>query len=609
MMISVLYFVSVILLFWMLVFLPKTEKKLSFVIWIVPIFLVMEYYACAVGGILTIFYLPADMGTIALANFALAAFLFFLIRKTGKIQKWSFSKKDLVAFTIVAAIAVLFVALHYTADLSINFETSDPSLHMQMAMDSMNLHSVMSLRSFMYVGQFTNSLFLQFWKPLVSAELLYKVFILKLVLNWAISGWMFYSCIAHRRKSLFGYFLAIFCTVGYFCGYPLTDLIFGFVYLQQCVTTCMMILFVLERVQNEELSLFQGIPVLSICCLSASLGYTLFGVTIFISLALAVTIWYWRKNRTVFRREYFKIQFSIFLFPTIMTVLYAFVIINRYRELDAAELLSTEGYIYRNLYSDFILLVPLALFGFLILWKTSRDHFLVSLVPVFTLTAVVLFAGLLLGYLSGYYYYKLNFLLWFVLWACTAVALLYLDEKIKALAVSFFVCGVFLSGMFLLGVESRLNDEGIQVAPNIYTMSETWFRNYDFNLQRLSDQTKYSDGKVVLYQQTMDYMESSEKSTYFIGYWLDNYWFQAFSNQRENTVIELRSAQDVAKVIETLDSLEPGCQVIFMSNWEKYMLDAEQASNWGAQITAYLDSHGQLLYENQDGKVYQWLGE
>ena len=75
--------------------------------------------------------------------------------------------------------------------------------------------------------------------------------------------------------------------------------------------------------------------------------------------------------------------------------------------------------------------------------------------------------------------------------------------------------------MFLLGVESRLNDAGIQVAPNIYTMSETWFRNYDFNLQRLSDQTKYSDGKVVLYQQTMDYMESSEKSTYFIGYWLE----------------------------------------------------------------------------------------
>lgn len=604
--VSIGYLVSVLVLFGALICVPKSQKRLPVIIWAVPLLLLIECYACAVGGVLTALNLPADILTISGANFVLAAVLIAYTVRCRKVQAWQLRWGDLLAAAVLLTVTGVIAWLRFTPELVINFETSDPSIHLQMAMDSMNLHSTLSYRGFMYIGQFTNSLFLQAFRPFVPFEDLYKVFIVKLICNWAASGLVFYACIAHRAKSRFGRLLAILCAVGYFCGYPLTDLIFGFVYLQQCMTSCMLILFLLDRAQSEELCGPLRYPALSVNCLAISLGYILFAPSAYIAVALSLTLWYWKQNHALFRWRYFRMQLSVFVFPTFMTLLYYFVLVKRYKESNSMSSLTAEGYIYRNLYSDFVLLLPLALFGLYLLWKHEKETLLASLTPIAFLTAAVLLIAMITGKVSTYYYYKVNFLLWTVLWLCAAAAVLYLDEQMKALAVSIAVSACFLAAMFLGKAEWALYQSGIQVSPGEYAESEAWFRNYNFNRQVQDTHEPYSEEKVELYQAAIPYAAEAEEELLFAGDWLDNFWFQAIADTRNDGSVYLTGEDEVQYFKWVIGELSPGTLVVLMNNFEDYCGEDEQAAEArGAEIASELGNRGSVVFENDAGTIYQ----
>lgn len=234
---------------------------------------------------------------------------------------------------------------------------------------------------------------------------------------------------------------------------------------------------------------------------------------------------------------------------------------------------------------------------------------MVSLLPMTVGTCLLLLTLMILKKVSSYYYYKTNFLIWAILWFCLTIALLYFDEKIKAFAVTIVLCGVFLSTMFLMRTENHLYNWGIQVTPETYTESETWFRNYSFSRLIQMVREPYSEDKVKIYQEAISYVEKSENTACFLGYWLDNYWFQAITNARNNPNVSLADSNSVDEILKYLQALPRNTPILFMNDIESYFGSDEEAKERYRKIEQYLNEYGQLLYQNEAGKIYECLNE
>ena len=118
---SFFFFSSGVFLFGMFLLFPKTEKRISFLTWCAPAFLLLECYACAVGGVLTALTLPADKITIGIANVALGLALFLGMRAKKARQKFSLDGGNVLAlvvcFLLVLAIPI-YVLRHNCASIS-----------------------------------------------------------------------------------------------------------------------------------------------------------------------------------------------------------------------------------------------------------------------------------------------------------------------------------------------------------------------------------------------------------------------------------------------------------------------------------------------------------
>lgn len=598
---SFFFFLSGVFLFGMFLLFPKTEKRISFLTWCAPAFLLLECYACAVGGVLTALTLPADKITIGIANVALGLALFLGMRAKKARQKFSLDGGNVLALVVCFLLVLAIAYIRFTPQLRIHFETSDPAIHFKLAMDSLNLHSTMGYGVFMYVGQFTNALFLSLFQPFVAAESLYHVFVLRVLMNWFMAGIMFYSCIAHCATNRLGKVLAVGCMLVYVCGYPLTDLLFGFVYLGQTLNFILLLVFLTEALLTEELSLNMAVPAFSVVCLAVSLGYILFAPLVYVALFIRLTVYYCRKKGNLFSWHYIRMQLSTFLFPSVLTLLYYFVLIKRYDQSASMSSLAVDGYVYRNFYSDFILFIPLALWGIVQLWKKSKDRFvfyLAVLTAAFMAGMLVLVAS---GLISGYYYYKMNFLLWLVLLLAASRGLLELEKISRSFATCLSLSFCILFALFIGKAEIHLYEHGVQVTPQEYTMSETWFRNYSYNRDWLYSDSLYEDSKIQIYQQ-MDFevgedVEAS-KSMLFMGDWLDLYWCQAISGGRKAETAVPADTNAGQIVEERLAEMEKGEYVVLLKD---YFSDPAVLES----VQSLLDEQTTLLFSNEAGWVYE----
>ena len=567
---SLFYFFSQIALTGMFLLYPKNNTKLPLFLWVIPMILMPEIFACSVGGVLTAVGLPADITTIGIGNFAAAGFLYLLIRRKGsKVQQYFFDWKNGISIGILTIIALFVAYIRFTPALNISFETSDPSIHMQMAMDSLIAHSVLSPRTFMFMGNFTNSLFLRFWLPFVGNENLYRVFIVKLCLNWLVDASIFFCIIRTIFKKNSGHFVSLGISVLYFLGYPLTNLLFGFNYLGLTVTLFLFLIFIEQQRAENILPVWMAYILLSITCFSIAVGYVIFAPIAFLGVFLSLSLDYWREKRKFMDFGYIKMQLSVFLFPTLLMLLYYFVLIERLGGNNDISGLMAEGYIYRNLYSDFILVLPFSAIGLslLVQMRNSQNNTLLSMVLFAIIETLVLVFLLLKGKISSYYYFKINFLLWPLIWILAAVAVAYLFEHLKISVYFLTIIVVAVFGMFVLQIEKRMNEHSIQVNPGPYATSETWMRNYEFN-EFILQREPFDKNKTILYSQLRNELKNYPGQITFLGYWLDSYWCEAITDVRNSYLVQ--GTEDATDVLTKISDIGSGHCIVLQKDVENF---------------------------------------
>jgi|AGTN01.3.fsa_nt_gi hypothetical protein len=281
---SVWYLLTYLVLFFGFYRYKKSDIRLNGIPWLAITFFAIMCFNTLVAGVINIVSIPANILTLSFANLAAGGALWFVIIKAKQRQQYFFEAFDFIA-TGILIIAVAFVAnAQFGTGINVNYETSDPSVHLRLAMDVFNTGEV----SGMYFTALNNALFFELLSPLTASFYYYKFFIVSDILMLFLSGLMFLAVIRRYLLKPFMKVVGVIVTLIYLYGYPLNNMIFGFEYLGVSVSIIAMLIFFCDCFIHKELNHWFIAALLGLGCLSLMVAYIMFVPVIYIGIFLCI---------------------------------------------------------------------------------------------------------------------------------------------------------------------------------------------------------------------------------------------------------------------------------------------------------------------------------
>lgn len=491
-----------------------------------------ECYLCMIAGIMTVVHIPVDAYTVSMVNLIMLIIFVGGIVRNKEIQRYYIPICDTVFIIFLVILCGYIFLTRFTPELKIVFETSDPGVHLKMAMNFVNKKAVDG----MYIGQLINGLFIESLLEKFQGAFIYKSFILQYGINFFVAAYIFWAVLQKYIKCLTMRVIGYIVTIVYILGYPLNDLLYGFVYLQMSITIIIYLICLMQDYfEGKEKDWLYG-SLIGMGCLGVSIGYTLFAPPVYIAVLGGIAYKTYQdrfRNDTIgigWKKTFVLRSIYIFLMPTFLTVWLVLIIykINNISTGYGAALTSAEGAIYRNLYSDFLLYFIPATYGFVMMLKKRKIDLLSFLIPVFGVYYFVFLYLMLHAQISTYYFYKFNYVVWMFVLILFVIGMQFFWEKERILFGIVLIGGIGISIIYFSGIEKKYSKENILYMP--FCDADSFFRVNSFNKVLMSNASQMSEGLVDICNIVNNLENTTE--TVFVGYWQDLYWYEALSNQR-----------------------------------------------------------------------------
>lgn len=556
----------------------KSNKVLYGAVWIPISALLVTCYQCLLAAIGTILHIPVNIISVGMGDLIIAGVLWYFILKKKKTQSYKYEKTDGIFFVFLLLIVGLFAKERYGLDLHIHYQTIDPAQHLKCAIDVMKAQRV----SAMYYASFHNGLLIEWLAPLRSASKYYQIYILGEVLHFFLAGLTFYAVIRKYMKDKYLKAAGFFVSVVYLFGYPVNSTIFGFSYLGMCVTIIACTIVVTDAYIHEEITKWLGITFLSLCCLGVFECYVLFMPVVFFSILFCV-LRNQKKLGKMVSLDTVKVCLGIFLVPTILGLYFTYLGIFGNGNTTVGSAIAQEGGIYKDLFSNFALLLPVALFGYYHLYKEKKNWIVLYLFPCLEIFLLGLFGLGMFGKVSSYYFYKNYYLLWLIVFVLAFAGITYVEKTNRLLlslyAITWF--GIALVGM--LDIEIRIGQMNPQFVANYNSHAYC-----DINLFNKAAQSNaaYPYEKIELYQYAMDNLSDTKEYIPLAGCWEDYFWMEAITGQRNSDFCYWNEGMD--SFFERLQEVD---YVIVLTDGDIYL-----------QYPEYFDSL-EKVFENEYGYV------
>lgn len=576
---SLLFVASFFALFFGVYLFEKTKQNINAVIWIVPSLFICFSLLAVFCGIINMFKIPINLVTGSIGNLLISAVFWYFIAVKKRIQGFYFKIQDLIAFLVIISIAVFYSIGQFGIDIHPNYETSDPFIHLQAAMDIINKGNLNS----MFFSALINSLLIRVFSVVIPLTYSYKVFIVIDMAFFAMSGLVYYSVASNRTNGIVKRIIALVLCFFYMISYPLNNMVFGFCYLGISVSLIAVVLMLLSEYNNSEFNNYFLTSALMSCMLAISMSYILFAPAVYIATFIVVAKLF-LKNKKLFSGKHILQQISIFLIPCVLS-LYYFVINNKGFSIGGV---AGEGYIYRDIISNFFFLI-FPVIAYLVKSAIEKD-----LAPdivffvAFSAYFVVAFFLMLKGNLSTYYFYKTYYPLSLI---CFLMAFEYVNS-IKKEQIYVPICYVatvsLLFGISEAGIETKL----VQRNP-LYcnrTAVHDLFDIYHFNTSKIFSQDKDNrekqwDMRMELYNYVVDNC-NPDNNVYLADSWLNVYWYEAVTNQRFSPSYTWINMDDFKE---------------FYKNCE-YVVIIPESEDYKDNIDVF-GNISEVLYENEIGYV------
>ena len=538
--ITVIYIISFIAWIGAVFWLPRTKEKENGLIWLILCLVLYECWAAFITGLMSLSHIPVTVISVAIANFISAAIIFILykrldcfagarndsdtviargsaeqtarsisdeagdeaIQKTNNSksvlasrQRFSFSVVD-IAFAVCLAVFCIYVwHIRFGQEAAIIYATIDPADRFSRAVGILTERTVIGPYPNMYFGHITNALFMGAAEPFFQGAYMVRAFIIKDVINIWLAGMLFYSALRQLSDKPFA--KAIFFILGfaYTLGFPWNNQLWGFGYIGMAVTMIILVQMGARFLKDEKQAPAIGFIIIAAGCFCVGISYTMFAPPVFITAFIFILMWSLSSSRALTKRSIAKIaltEIKVFAVPVILVVVFTVLIGRGEAGTDLGEQFMIEGAIYRNLLGDFLIWLPLALFAVVFFLRKLKWHFSWVFGIVFVIYQAYFLYRMISGSVSTYYYYKLNFVTWFVVLFLAGAAIVFLTQgggKRVMTAIGCWIFVFFIAAVFTVrGYDFSLKERNELMNPipaasglfGIYANNNAYF-NYPEN--------------------------------------------------------------------------------------------------------------------------------
>ena len=421
---------------------PKSDKKVSLGVEFLIDFVLLMFYEYICALVITKLPFKVNLVSLTVCNALLVVALLVLNyagvgihakHEKGKLifQQVTIDKVKAICMVLIAlAVVIVFFIVHPGG--TYGYTSADASTHFRYAL----LISRWGEVSGMNFTGFFNSVFIMLLSPLLRCVNYYiAVMIADTVTFLLLCEWIYVLMTAKAKNTKDKLFMLIPCGL---CvvGYPLISyMILNSMYVTTSIMLTCMILYVVNCITAEQKengdSLVETVyenrylwVLLIVGLLSLALTYILIAPYV-IACSILVILWYLFKSNAISKK-----QLAIVLGGgVVLFVVALFGISMVYARIDASgvagikgvfdffgRMMSSEGYIYSRLFSDFLIFLPAIIALIVIGVQKKRLSVNVQFILIFMVCTFLTFLLCLFTEFSGYYYYKLYFVLWIVCW-------------------------------------------------------------------------------------------------------------------------------------------------------------------------------------------------
>lgn len=537
----ILYIFSLVLAISGFYFYKKSDKAFNGICWLPVTFILSMCFNALISSLVNLINIPVNIFTMSIFNILIGLFFWIKIVSLKRIQKYIYFKFDIIFTLILIFIVVIIASNHFGPDLQIHYETSDPSVHLKLAMDVVNTGKV----SGMFFSQLNNAFILEIFSPIVSQFSLYKIFILIDVFMLFLSGFIFYALIRRYFDNKFLNIVGAIVTIVYTIGYPLNNMLFGFVYLGMSVSVIALVIFLLDIYINNEIENNFNLILIMLSCLGVFLCYMLFMPVVYLSVFICIIINSIKIKQKLLIRNTFVELLIVFLIPCLLGLYYNYFQYFINQGVDPGQAISSEGYIYRDLFSNFVIFLPFAVYGFIAMVKNRKWN-----ITFFVFPALIIFIGCLLslglnGKVSSYYYFKNYYFLWLIIFYLFFYGINYISKQSKSLIISYISIWGLLAYLSFSQIDDNVNKNALYFDPTV--KSGSFFDLFTFNTQKVYEEIPNNSEKLLLYRYVFNNIEDENQQTGvpFVGNLGDCFWYEAITNERVDSFYSWKLGEDI----------------------------------------------------------------
>ena len=494
---GIIYVASIILLQVIFLAIKKTDKKINLFMSIGISTVLIMCYNAFICYCLTFFNISCSFINLTVINIILSIILFIInnIRKVG-FQKYKINKMDIFSTFVIIIVTIVVTFANFGFPFNIKYESSDPSCHYLTALKFMKEEKLLSISHDDLYGNFTCRKFASY----VNSGLLMKCFEGKInyIDNYIIfiafgifilflTGYLLYFILDHFAKNDQSKILALIVSILCIIGYPLNSLLFGFEYMSLSFTVILAIIEIIYLISKDSINKRWYITILFLLNFGLFCSYFMFVPFVYPAEWIYLCIDSYKKDKKIITKTNILTLVVTLLIPFFLGYIYHLapsiyqvLIKDNALEGDVLKIsknmidsgFNTDGYIYTDLYSNFILLLPLSLY---VIIRKFKENKFISLMFIFNVAfIIILLIGRAFDRVSYYYLSKNYFTLWIIMFILNFRALMYIYEKHKIMP--FLLTGIYIVilVLYLIFVPTVLKNEWINSHENLLTVMDIY---------------------------------------------------------------------------------------------------------------------------------------
>lgn len=544
---NIFYLISVIMLLITVILMKKVNKKINFIGSVIVTIVVFMCYEAIVAYFLDSLKIPITLLNMGLINSVIVISLWLIIcLKIKKFQSYTIKKSDVLFFIILLVVNMPILYKEFGLLQNFRYISTDSVMHCQAAITFSKSDSLLdsvtnweAISPTFMIGSYVNDGMLM--KALVNwiGEFdLYKVYMFTDVSYYFMIGYIFYLLITSYEKcnTKLKKILAYVISILFLVGYPLNSIITGFHYFTLGILQFITILYIINVLYKENIKL----TCILLFLLNAGiiLTYNLLAPIIYLAEFIYFVYEIRIQKKKLISKKNLLGFLTVFIIPGVIGLSFFFVprILGGIKN---PQQICLDGYIYINYFSNMILFIPFALYY---IFKTVKENKLdVEIITFLTISIFMslLLIGLLVGYVSVYYFMKPYFVLNAILFILLFKALCEIIDNVKigkVLATAFVGLYCTILGMNLLFVnvgpyDFRICSENATKMFDIYNSNKSVMKliQNTFTYDRI-DALKYIyDNKLI-----------EDQNLLYLGDHIDNFLFKLFFTYENREGIEKR---------------------------------------------------------------------